>query len=173
MLEFSDAMVTDAGQGFQRIEGFLTRAAEVIGDGFDVDADDRHPDFDEAMDDDINTPQAIAVIHGVVREGNAAIARGDVETARSRAQSVVAMLDVLGLNPSDWQRGDAGGRLEGAVDALVAVALEQRQAARERKDFASADAIRDQLKAAGIEIEDTPDGPRWSLSNDGGSSDGG
>ena len=64
MLEFSDAMVTDAGQGFQRIEGFLTRAAEVIGDAFDVDADDRHPDFDEAMDDDINTPQAIAVIHG-------------------------------------------------------------------------------------------------------------
>jgi cysteinyl-tRNA synthetase len=61
--------------------------------------------------------------------------------------------------------------LEGAVDALVAVALEQRQAARERKDFASADAIRDQLKAAGIEIEDTTDGPRWSLSNDGGSSD--
>jgi len=84
---------------------------------------------------------------------------------------VVAMLDVLGLNPSDWRRGDAGGRLEGAVDALVAVALEQRQAARERKDFASADAIRDQLKAAGIEIEDTTDGPRWSLSNDGGSSD--
>ena len=173
MLEFSDAMVTDAGQGFQRIEGFLARAAEVIGDDFDVDANNRHPDFDEAMDDDINTPQAIAVIHGVVREGNAAIARGDTETVRSRAQSVVAMLDVLGLNPSDWRRGDAGGRLEGAVDALVAVALEQRQAARERKDFASADAIRDQLKAAGIEIEDTPDGPRWSLSDDGGSSDGG
>lgn len=173
MLEFSDAMVTDAGQGFQRIEGFLVRAAEVIGDGFDVDADNRHPDFDDAMDDDINTPQAIAVIHGVVREGNAAIARGDVEKVRSRAQSVVAMLDVLGLNPSDWRRGDVGGRLEGAVDALIAVALEQRQAARERKDFASADVIRDQLKAAGIEIEDTPDGPRWSLSDDGGSSDGG
>ena len=161
MLEFSDAMVTDAGQGFQRIEGFLVRAAEVIGDSFDVDADNRHPDFDDAMDDDINTPQAIAVIHGVVREGNAAIARGDVEKVRSRAQSVVAMLDVLGLNPSDWRRGDVGGRLEGAVDALIAVALEQRQAARERKDFASADVIRDQLKAAGIEIEDTPDGPRW------------
>jgi cysteinyl-tRNA synthetase len=164
MLEFSDEMVKDAGQGFQRIEGFLSRAADALHEtAFDVDPANRPTDFDAAMDDDINTPQAIAVIHGVVREGNAALASGDVDTAGAKARAVVAMLDVLGLNPADWRFDEQGGRLEGAVDALVKVVLEQRQAARERKDYASADAIRDQLKSAGIEIEDTPEGPRWSV----------
>ncbi|MGH3417390.1 MAG: CysS/YqeB C-terminal domain-containing protein, partial [Actinocrinis sp.] len=53
--------------------------------------------------------------------------------------------------------------LRGVVDSLVAVALQQRQAARARKDFAAADAIRDQLSTIGIAIEDTPAGPRWTL----------
>ena len=164
MLEFSDEMVKDAGQGFQRIEGFLSRAADALGGAsFEVNPANRPGDFDAAMDDDINTPQAIAVIHGVVREGNAALAGGDAESVRVKAHAVVAMLDVLGLNPGDWRSEGQGGRLEGAVDALVKVVLEQRQAARERKDYASADAIRDQLKSAGIEIEDTPEGPRWSV----------
>jgi cysteinyl-tRNA synthetase len=77
------------------------------------------------------------------------------------------MLDVLGLDPDDpaWpSTGTADARLTGAVDALVAGLLEQRQAAREAKDFATADAIRDQIKAAGVEVEDTPQGPKWSLS---------
>ena len=72
-------------------------------------------------------------------------------------------LDVLGLNPTQWQAAGSDERLTEAVDGLVAVALEQRQAARERKDYSAADAIRDQLTAMGIAIEDTPDGPRWSL----------
>jgi cysteinyl-tRNA synthetase len=77
------------------------------------------------------------------------------------------MLDVLGLNPANWKSDAADDRLVSAVDALVQVVLEQRQAARERKDYASADVIRDQLKSAGIDIEDTPDGPRWALSESG------
>ena len=55
-------------------------------------------------------------------------------------------------------------RLSQVTDGLVALALEQRQAARARKDFAAADAIRDQLTALGVSVEDTPQGPRWELS---------
>jgi cysteinyl-tRNA synthetase len=73
------------------------------------------------------------------------------------------MLDVLGLNPADWDTAGSDERLTEAVDGLVRVALEQRQAARERKDFAAADAIRDRLTEVGIAIEDTPEGARWSL----------
>ena len=164
MLEFSDDMVRDAGQGFQRLEGFISRAMERFGlDTVDVDENARAQAFDEAMDDDINTPQALAVIHGVVRDGNAALAAGQSEDARNALTSVVAMLDVLGLNPAQWRDLESDERLTEAVDGLVRVALEQRQSARERKDFAAADAIRDQLTAMGIVIEDTPDGPRWSI----------
>jgi len=166
-LEFSDEMVTDAGQGFQRIEGFITRAIETLElEEVPVDGATRAPAFDDAMDDDINTPQAIAVIHGVVREGNTALAAGDRDAVNGLVVSVISMLDALGLNPlaENWMAGRTGDRLVDVVDDLVRVALEQRQAARERKDYAAADAIRDQLTATGIVIEDTPDGPRWSVS---------
>ena len=166
MLEFSDEMVNDAGQGFRRIEGFITRAMEALKvSSIDVDPSARTEAFDAAMDDDINTPQALAAIHGVVRDGNAALAAGDLDATRTAATSVVAMLDVLGLNPAQWQSAGSDERLTDAVDGLVKVALDQRQAARERKDYAAADGIRDQLTAMGIAIEDTPEGPRWSLAD--------
>jgi cysteinyl-tRNA synthetase len=76
------------------------------------------------------------------------------------------MLGVLGLDPLDpqWSDGAGDDRLTRATDGLVALALEQRQAARARKDFPAADAIRDQLSALGVVVEDTPQGPRWELS---------
>jgi cysteinyl-tRNA synthetase len=74
------------------------------------------------------------------------------------------MLDVLGLDPLDprWT-GGGDGRAGEVADGLVALALEQRQEARGRKDYAAADAIRDRLTALGVQVEDTPDGPRWEL----------
>jgi cysteinyl-tRNA synthetase len=72
------------------------------------------------------------------------------------------MTRVLGIHPDDWT-ADASGDRTAVIDELVRVALEQRAAARMRKDYAAADAIRDQLTAAGITVEDTPDGPRWSV----------
>ena len=164
MLEFSDEMVTDAGQGFRRIEGFIARGLEALGvDAIGADPSSRSQAFDAAMDDDVNTPQAIAVIHGVVREGNAALAEGNSDVVRSSVVSVISMLDVLGLDPATWKSAGSDSRLTDAVDGLVRVALDQRQAARDRKDYAAADTIRDQLTAMGIAIEDTPDGARWSL----------
>ena len=84
--------------------------------------------------------------------------------------AVRAMLDVLGLDPlsSQWSDSGSTGELRGVVDSLVALALEQRAAARTRKDWAAADAVRDQLKAAGIVVEDTPTGPRWTVETTGG-----
>jgi cysteinyl-tRNA synthetase len=121
--------------------------------------------FTTAMDDDVGTPAAIAAIHDAVREGNTALAAGDEKAVAGALGSVRAMLGVLGLDPLD-PRWSGGGdeRLGQVTDGLVALALEQRQAARARKDFAAADAIRDQLKSLGVQVEDTPQGTRWELS---------
>jgi cysteinyl-tRNA synthetase len=109
----------------------------------------------------------MAVLHDAVREGNRLLAAGDAAGARAQRAAVLAMLDVLGLSPFDpaWAGGAARGddELRSAVDVLVQGLLEQRAEARASKDFATADAIRDRIKAAGIEVEDTPEGPRWSL----------
>jgi cysteinyl-tRNA synthetase len=77
------------------------------------------------------------------------------------------MLGILGLDPKGdvWEGSDGteDSKLRGAVDVLVRGLLDQRQQARAAKDFATADAVRDQLKAAGVEVEDTPQGPRWTI----------
>ena len=121
--------------------------------------------FVTAMDDDLGTPGAVAVLYQAVRDGNTALAAGDKETAAARLAEVLGMLAVLGLDAADpiWQRGGDDARLSTVVDGLVATLLEQRAAARERRDFAAADALRDALNDLGISITDTPAGPRWSL----------
>jgi cysteinyl-tRNA synthetase len=118
------------------------------------------------MDDDLGTPAAVGAIFDVVREGNKAIAAGHTDAIRGSASSVRGMLAVLGCDPLDprWSHGGAqDAKLAAVVDSLVSAMLAQRTAAREARDFAAADAIRDQLKAAGVEIEDTPQGPQWSV----------
>jgi cysteinyl-tRNA synthetase len=163
MIEYSDDALREAGQGFRRIEGFLQRAFEGVQP--QVQPQVRPAAFNDAMDDDIAVPQALAVIHEAVRAGNSAIASGDARTARAQADAVLAMLDVLGLNPfaSPWAGAGDSDRQTEVIDALVKVVLEQRQEARARKDFAAADALRDGLDRIGIRIEDTASGVRWSL----------
>ena len=160
-IDYSDAALQEAAAAYQRIEGFLTRAVEVLGS---VEHALNVPkEFAEALNDDLGVSQALAVVHGHVREGNTALASGAKERAAELATELRTMLDVLGLDPlsPQWASEDQG--LGEVVDALVAVALEQRQAARGRKDYAAADAIRDQLAEAGVVVEDTPQGPRWDL----------
>jgi cysteinyl-tRNA synthetase len=167
MIEYSEEAIEEAGVAYARIEQFVARALELAGPiepAAEVPAE-----FAEAMDDDLGVPQAMAVLHNTVRAGNVALASGDKETAGLRLAETRAMLGVLGLDPLDepWADEASGGAaadLRETVGKLVAVALEQRQAARARKDFAAADAVREQLGAAGVQIEDTPAGPRWSLS---------
>ena len=162
MVEFSFEALDEAAAGFRRIEAYLERAAEVIGE---IPADGvMGDDFVSAMDDDLGTPAAVAAIFDTVREGNKLLPEGDSDNLRANAAAVRAMLGVLGLDPADpqWAKGGSDD-LHAVVDALVKGLLEKRAEARADKDFAAADAIRDQIKAAGIEIEDTPDGPRWSV----------
>lgn len=167
MLEFSDDALAEAAAGYRRIEGFVRRAEEALGDG--PTSADLPTAFVESMNDDLGVPQALAVIHDTVRVGNAALAEGDAQVARRSRDAVVAMLDVLGLNPyaEPWVAQADDGAARRALGPLVDVVLAQREAARQRKDFAVADALRDGLAASGIAVEDTPTGPRWSLAEEG------
>jgi cysteinyl-tRNA synthetase len=164
-VEFSFEALDEAAAGFARIEHFLTRARDLLGE---VEPGALCADFETAMDDDLGTPAAVAAVYDVVREGNKLLAAGPSDALAGAAASVRGMLAVLGVDPFDphWASGGSSAReerLTAAVDALVASLLEQRAAARAAKDFPAADAIRDQLKAAGIDLEDTPQGPQWSL----------
>jgi cysteinyl-tRNA synthetase len=165
MIEYSDEALREAESAFARIEGFIQRVIEKAG-GEVVAAAEVPPAFAEAMDDDLGVPQALAIVHTTVRQGNSALAADDKEAAVARLAEVRAMLGVLGLDPLDdhWAGdNDRGDDLHGVVDTLVRLVLDQRQSARERKDWPAADAIRDQLSQSGLVIEDSPTGPRWTL----------
>ncbi len=116
------------------------------------------------MDDDLGVPQALAVVHETVRAGNTALDAGD-RTPRPRASVAVGrMTGILGLDPLDpqWRTADASAEAS-ALDALVQTMITQRADARAAKDWAAADRIRDAIAAAGITLEDTPDGTHWTL----------
>jgi cysteinyl-tRNA synthetase len=163
-IEFSEEAMAEAGAGFRRLEGFLERAMEEVGP---VEPGIACADFVAAMDDDLGVPAALAAVHDVVREGNSLLATGEVDALRGSVASVRAMLGVLGLDPfaEPWasRAGGEGDRLRVVVDGLVGLLLDQRAEARARRDFATADAIRDRLTKAGIVVEDTPAGPRWTI----------
>jgi len=167
LLEFSPDALAEAASAYRRIEGFVTRAAEVsAGNAAPVASDGQLPaEFATALDDDLSVPQALAVVHAEVKAGNNALAAGDPTGVAAAAARVTAMLTVLGLDPltGPWATAGRNDDLHGVVDALVRVALTQRQAARERKDYQAADSIREDLRAAGVLIEDTTAGPRWEL----------
>ncbi|BCL14319.1 cysteine--tRNA ligase [Micromonospora sagamiensis] len=161
-IDYTEDALRESATAYRRIEGFVQRAVERAGAG--------HPGelpaaFTAAMDDDLNTSAALAVLHDALRDGNTALAGGDDVTVRTALAAVRAMLDILGVDPLDaaWTGGGRGDDLRGVVDSLVALALEQRAQARGRKDWAAADAVRDQLKQAGVMVEDTPQGPRWTI----------
>jgi cysteinyl-tRNA synthetase len=161
MVEFSDEALAEAATAYARVETFLRNAADLLGS---VETGSVPAAFATAMDDDLGTPAAFAVVHNTVREGNSALAGGEKEAVTARAGEVRAMLGVLGLDPTVAPWADSGPTdLTAVVDRLVQVVLTERQAARERKDFAAADGIRDGLRAAGVLVEDTPSGPRWTV----------
>ncbi|BDT84680.1 cysteine--tRNA ligase [Nocardia cyriacigeorgica] len=162
MLEYSDKALQDAAQTYQRIEAFVHRVVERGGDvpvGKWTDA------FAAALDEDLAVPKALAEIHHVVHEGNKALDAGVLDTAREHAGQVRGMLAILGVDPLDpqWHTPGDSSAATAALDVLVNAELERRQQARADKDWATADAVRDRLHAAGVEVTDTPNGPEWSL----------
>nr|WP_194956296.1 cysteine--tRNA ligase [Aeromicrobium phoceense] len=160
IIEFSEQSLAEAATAFERIEGFCARAAELVGAGEPGSVPEA---FAEAMDDDLSVPAALAVLQATIGEGNRQLTDGDTVRLAETLASVRAMLDVLGLDPLTWgsqrESGAATEALGQLVDALVAARAE----AKATKDWARADELRDQLTAAGIELEDTPSGTRWNL----------
>jgi cysteinyl-tRNA synthetase len=163
-IEYSEEAIAEAASAYRRIESFLSRAADLVGV---LEPAAAPVGFANAMDDDLGVPQALAIVHTAVRDGNAALTAGDKAAVADRYGEVRGMLGALGLDPASAQwRDERRSDLVSVVDALVRVTLEQRTAARARKDYAAADAIRDQLAAAGVVVEDTAAGPRWTLEPD-------
>lgn len=156
MLEYSPAALTEAATGFNRITSFLARGQQLV-----KDSESSLPkEFIAAMDDDLNLPIALGVLHETVRRGNTALSETDLDSLKVALAEVIGMLNVLGLSQAPNVVEDTHQIIDGLVQAL----LTEREAARERKDFATADALRDKLIAAGLTIEDTATGVRWSIS---------
>lgn len=164
IVEFSEEALAEAATAFTRIEGFVTRAAELVGPG---ELGEPTLTFAAAMDDDLSVPAALAELQRVIAEGNRLLAAGASDELRAALAAVRSMLDVLGLDPLSptWADSATDTGAREAIDALVAGLIQQRQQARADKDFSTADRVRDQLTAAGIDIEDTPQGARWTLTS--------
>ncbi len=164
MLEFSPDALQESATNFQRIENFMVRAKELVGEYQGVISDS----IRAAFDDDLVVPQVLAHISDALRRGNSAITANNLDEVKVAAAEVRGALEILGCDPFDSAYtldGTRGQDLSEALDGVIQLALAQRQAARERKDFASSDAIRDGLAALGITIEDTAQGQRWSFSS--------
>ena len=158
MLEYSSEALDESATAFRRIENFLIRVKEIEGEiSAEIDSETK-----AALDDDLAVPQVLAHISEQLRAGNSALNEG--KSAITQAKRIRGALSILGCDPFDPAFGESGSKkLDKAVDGLIALLLEQREAARVRKDFAAADAIRDRIASMGITIEDTPNGPRWSV----------
>jgi len=160
MLEFSFEALEESATSFRRIENFLTRATELLGTTPEKQI---YPKLVELMNDDLAVPQVLAWISETLRQGNSALTASDSAVISRCASQIRGALDILGCDPFDPAFAGNNRKSEHAIDGLIALLLEQREAARARRDFAAADAIRDRIAGMGIEIEDTPTGPRWSV----------
>ena len=156
MLEFSFEALAESATAFKRIEAFLSRAESVIGNEIEILLAD---EFANAMNDDLAVPQGLAFIAESMRIGNSA--GDDKKVLAKTAGEIRGALSILGCDPKDAAFAKVKSN-DAAMDGLIKLALAQREAARERKDFKAADEIRDQIASLGITVEDTTNGPRWS-----------
>jgi len=159
VMELGDEAMEGATAALERLDAFKRRTSVL-----DLDADaplraDEVAAFTEAMEHDFGAPAAVATIFELVRAGHTAVDNDDLDAASSIAATIDELTGVLGLvtRAAAGADGDGTSGEDTEIDALVAA----RQAARESKDFAESDRIRDELQARSIEIEDTAAGPIW------------
>lgn len=180
VLDYHEGVLEEAESAISRIETFIDRAARKLSDTkyaaalvstkLPADLLSVLPSaFTAAMDDDLAIPAALGVLHESVRAGNSSLDSDDLDATAKALIAVNAMTEVLGINPVAWaaaaHSGNTGSAAKDkALDELVISLISERDAARAAKDFARSDAIRDQLKAAGIVLEDAADGTHWSVS---------
>ncbi|MFZ4374303.1 MAG: cysteine--tRNA ligase [Mycobacterium sp.] len=164
MLEFSETALQDAAKAYTGIEEFLHRVRTRVGSVVPTTWTEK---FGAALDDDLAVPAALAEVHAARADGNRALEAGDHDTALAKAGEIRAMTSILGCDPLDprWETRDETVAALAAVDVLVAAELQRRDDARQDRDWAGADEIRDRLKEAGIDVTDTADGPQWALAD--------
>nr|WP_240902411.1 cysteine--tRNA ligase [Arthrobacter silviterrae] len=166
VLDYRPGSLTEAAAAVERIETFAKAALGLLFPGNDFGYIATRPDaFRSAMDDDLNIPAALAVLHETVRAGNTALAAGDADAVQDAFLAVMGMTEALGINPLDaqWRQGSGSAAELGALDVLVAAQLEARARARAEKNWAESDRIRDLLAEAGVEVADSATGSTWSL----------
>ena len=170
VLDYNEGVLEEAEAAIERIGTFMQRAIRrLTGTKFLEQLDLSKPTFPEkfgqAMDDDLNIPAALAVLHESVREGNSSLDEELLQDAANAYAEVVAMVDVLNINPeaSFWKKSGLTEEAMLALDGLIQSLITQRNLARESKDFETSDRIRDQLKAVGVILEDSADSTHWSL----------
>lgn len=157
VLDYRPSSLQEAATAIERVESFLAATQELLKPGREV------PEaFAEAMDDDMNIPRALAVVHEQTRAGNAALAAG--EDASEAANAVMAMAEVLGLAQlMSFNAEGASDAEHEALDSLIQAVLAERADARAQKDWAKADAMRDLLFSAGVKVRDGAEGSSWSI----------
>jgi len=162
-LEFSDDALQESAVAFGRIENFVRRASEVA--GTENVGTELPTEFVIAMNEDLNVPAALAVLQGVVTQGNSALATNNRSVTSSSLAQTRLMLDVLGVDPlsPNWSSATSSDSLAEIANSLVQQRIAARTAAKAERDFATADAIRDELKNIGVVLEDSADGVRWNV----------
>ena len=150
-LEWSDGLIEQSVRTLDRLYGTLR-------DVEDVDAEPAIPASVEAMlDDDLNTPQVLAEIARLAGEARKAAGADARREAKAALLGAGKALGLLQQSPAAWFARGASGDDDARIQRLV----DERITAKQARDFARADAIRDELASQGILLEDTPQGVRW------------
>lgn len=184
-LEYGAVTLAEASAAYDRVETFVRNALDILGgpaaatlaaeevtarsgwhDGPSSPAAESAQaawvEFSAALDDDLGVARALAAVFGAVGRGNQVLSKKHKWELAAWVDVVRRMLTILGLDPVE-QWPAAGGKVRPALDGVMEIVLDLRSAARARRDYAEADGIRTRLAAAGIVVEDTPEGQRWHL----------
>lgn len=162
-LDYHPSALDEAQTALERIESFQSRAAKLFDEP--VGTDTVPVAFVTAMEDDLNVPEALAALHATVRAGNSALDAKDLDAVKKYLREVNTMVEVLGLNSANEMPAGGDSAAYQALAELVEAQIAARTQARADKDWATADAIRDQLAAAGIVVNDAADGVTWSIAD--------
>ena len=175
---FADSSLDDAAQAYERLRVFLDNAGHALGEDMPQSRNETRNDdsveasgyiarFIAAMDDDFNSAEALAVLHELIRAGNKAVEavqQGDESARADLVELVRDFQEVTGVLGFRFQTEAGSSEL---LDGLIGYLLELREQARVEKAFDRADGIRDKLTELGVNVEDTPTGPRWRVGGSG------
>mgnify|MGYP001068764125 CR=1 FL=1 len=159
VLDYQPGSLDEAESALERIEGFVERATRKLDDSQYEITKSIPYEFEKCMEDDLNLPAALAILHETVREGNQALDEQRLRDAAGSLGEVIAMLEVIGI---EFEPQGTGPEMA-ALGELIEQQIRLRTEARENKDFDLADQIRDKLSEIGVILSDDADGTTWSI----------